>query len=179
MIEHVILVDELDQEIGTLEKLQAHIEGRLHRAISVLVFNDEGKWLLQQRALSKYHSGGLWSNACCTHPRLGELPIDAAKRRLMEEMRIACELEKVFEFTYRVELDKGLTEHEFDHVFVGITNDRPIPNPEEVCDWKWVDFESLQKDIADNPQNYTGWFKILLNHLNFPDQPSLVRKVEK
>jgi len=163
--ERVVLVDEFDQEMGTLGKLEAHVEGKLHRAISVFLFNDAGEMLLQQRALSKYHSGGLWSNACCSHPRPGELPLDAAERRLFEEMGIHCELEKVLEFTYRAVLDQGLTEHEFDHVFVGRFNAEPRPRPEEVCAWKWIDAETLEKEAASNPENYTAWFKIVLKQI--------------
>ena len=119
--------------------------------------------LLQQRAFSKYHSGGLWSNTCCSHPRQNESVLDAAHRRLYEEMGIQCELEKVFDFIYKVGLDNGLTEHEFDHVLVGRFNGEPVLNPDEAVSWKWIDVEALVKDIAENPQCYTAWFKIALS----------------
>jgi isopentenyl-diphosphate Delta-isomerase len=179
-LENVVLVDEQDNEIGSREKLITHLEGKLHRAVSVFLFNENGQLLLQQRAFSKYHSGGLWSNTCCGHPRPGESPVDAAERRLSEEMGICCELEKLFHFIYRAPLDNQITEYEFDHVFVGHFEGNPDPNPEEAHAWKWVDMDSLLNDIDNHPERYTVWFKIVLqNYLNLPDQPSLVRKVEK
>lgn len=162
MEEQVILVDALDREIGLEEKMQAHREGKLHRAISVFLFNDAGQMLLQQRALSKYHSGGQWSNACCSHPRQGETLLAAATRRLGEELGVHCELEKVFEFTYRVDLDQGLTEHEYDHVFVGRFNGSPRLNPDEACAWKWIDIDELEEDVLLHPERYTAWFKIIV-----------------
>lgn len=160
-MEQVILVDEQDNEIGVEEKLRAHESGKLHRAISVFLFR-KSQMLLQQRAFTKYHSGGLWTNACCSHPRPGEPSLDAAKRRLMEEMGIFCPLKKVCEFTYRAELDRGLIEHEFDHVYVGEYNSDPKPNPNEAHAWKWVEIETLQKDVSERPEIYTAWFKLLL-----------------
>lgn len=162
-MEKVILVDEHDREIGLEEKLQAHIDGKLHRAISVFIFNDQQEMLLQRRALHKYHCGGLWSNTCCSHPRPGENVLAAAERRLYEEMGIRCALKKVSEFVYRAPLENGLIEHEFDHVFVGISNVDPMPNPEEACDWKWIDMDSLREDIRLNPKKYTYWFKEILD----------------
>lgn len=175
--ERVVLVDEFDQEIGTAEKLAAHVEGKLHRAISVFLFNDRGQMLLQQRAFSKYHSGGLWSNTCCSHPRPGEIPLDAAQRRLFDEMGVRCELEKILEFTYKADMGENLIEHEFDHVFVGRFNGIPILNPDEACAWKWIDPDELERDVSEHPESYTVWFKII--YRNFPDQPSFVRSVEK
>jgi len=166
--EMVILVDEFDNELGVMGKMAAHLEGRLHRAISIFLFNDQGQMLLQQRAFSKYHSGGLWSNTCCSHPRQHESVMDAAKRRLFEEMGIQCELEQTFHFIYKVVLDKGLTEHELDHVLVGKFNGEPILNPEEAASWKWIDVDVLVNDIAADPEQYTAWFKIALSQLARP-----------
>ncbi len=162
-MEKVILVDEHDREIGLEEKLQAHIDGKLHRAISVFIFNDRQEMLLQRRALQKYHCGGLWSNTCCSHPRPGEGVCEAAERRLYEEMGLRCPINKVSEFVYRAPLENGLIEHEFDHVFVGISNVDPMLNPEEACDWKWIDMASLREDIQLNPKKYTYWFKEILD----------------
>jgi len=159
--EMVVLVDEQDRPIGLQEKLQAHVEGRLHRAISVFLFNDKGEMLLQRRSFSKYHSGGLWTNACCSHPRAGEELQAAATRRLKEEMGIEVSVEKVFDFIYQVSLEKGLTEHEFDHVFVGIFNEEPVLNLDEADDWKWISPEELELDVTKHPENYTAWFKMI------------------
>lgn len=161
-MEHVILVDERDNEIGQMEKLTAHESGNLHRALSVFLFNSKGELLLQQRAWSKYHSPGLWTNTCCSHPRPGESSKDAAVRRLQEEMGMSCEIEKAFDFIYRAEFENGLIEHELDHVFIGSTDELPTINPEEVESWRYVSKESLIADIANNPDNYTVWFKICL-----------------
>lgn len=163
MVEYVVLVDENDNEIGRAEKLDAHLKGQLHRALSVFLFNTEGQMLIQQRAFSKYHSGGLWSNACCSHPRPDELPLEAAKRRLWEEMGISCEMEKAFDFIYKVSLDNQLTEYEFDHVFIGQSDGDAHPNAEEAHDWKWIDIDALVRDIDDHPENYTYWFKMVLD----------------
>ena len=161
--EFVILVDEHDRELGVMEKIEAHRKGALHRALSVLVFNTKGEILLQQRANSKYHSGGLWTNTCCSHPRPGELVSAAASRRLEEEMGIELQLKNVGSFIYRAELDKGLTEHELDHVFTAIFDGTPNTNTHEVSDWKYVSVDFLMKDITTNPTQYTEWFKIILN----------------
>jgi isopentenyl-diphosphate delta-isomerase len=167
--EKVILVNENDEEIGYMEKMEAHVKGLLHRAFSVFVFNDDGEMLIHQRAKHKYHSGGLWTNACCSHPRKGETNEEAAHRRLMEEMGFDCEIEKAFEFTYKAELDKGLSEHEYDHVFLGRYNGKPNINPEEVENYKWIDQQSLLQSVNNNPGSYTEWFKIAVemvyNHL--------------
>jgi isopentenyl-diphosphate delta-isomerase len=181
--EMVVLVDEEDSEVGTMEKLQAHVEGRLHRALSVFLFNGRGQMLLQRRALSKYHSGGLWTNTCCSHPRPGEDPLDASQRRLGEEMGVESELGKIFDFVYRAHLDKGLVEHEFDHVFVGAFHGEPVLNPAEAMDWRWADAEEIERDVEQHPENYTAWFKMIFKRVfaqrSLPDQPSLVRNVEK
>jgi len=158
----IILVDRNDREIGYEDKMKPHLEGRLHRAFSVFVFNSDGKMLLQKRAKSKYHSGGLWTNACCSHPRKGEKTDGAAHRRLSEEMGFDCPLEERFTFIYKAKLDRGLTEHEFDHVFTGTYDGEVKPNPEEADGFDWVGIENLKKDIKMNSRNYTVWFKIAL-----------------
>lgn len=160
-MEHVILVNEHDQEIGLMEKVEAHRKGLLHRAFSVFVFNNKNELLLQQRALTKYHSGGLWTNTCCSHQRKGESNSDAAIRRLQEEMGFSCKLAPVFSFIYKEVLDNELTEHEFDHVFVGFCEAHPLPNPEEVMDTKWVTLEWLENDLKNNPDAYTAWLQII------------------
>ena len=169
MKEEVILVNEYDHPLGLMEKMEAHERGILHRAFSVFVINDKNELLLQQRAFSKYHSGGLWTNTCCSHPRNGEENLDAAHRRLQEEMGFDCELSKLLDFVYRAELDKGLTEHEFDHVFVGKWDGMPQINTEEVASYKWMDVDAVEQDIDSHPDKYTEWFKIIyqkfLNHV--------------
>lgn len=165
-MESVILVDEKDLEVGVMEKMEAHLTGTLHRAISIFVFNEKGEFLLQQRAHEKYHSGGKWSNTCCSHPRPGERLVDAANRRLKEEMGINCNLLYWFCFTYRAELDNGLVEHEYDHVFIGITDDQPIPDPTEVAAIKYIDREALEDDIKQNPELYSEWFKLCFERIN-------------
>ncbi len=163
MEEKVILVDEQDHEIGEAEKIQAHQEVRLHRSFTIFIFNSRGETLLQQRAKTKYHSGGLWSNATCGHPRPGEGTKEAAQRRLKEEMGFDCELQDVLQFTYKVKLDKGLWEHEFDHTFKGMYEGKVHPNPEEADDFKWVSWEDILEDVKEHPEQYTEWFKIVLS----------------
>jgi isopentenyl-diphosphate delta-isomerase len=163
MIENVILVDELDQEVGSMEKMEAHEKGLLHRAFSVFIFNQKGEVLLQQRAMEKYHSGGLWTNTCCSHPRAGETTLEAGKRRLMEEMGFTCELDALFSFTYKVELDQGLIEHELDHVLVGTYLGSFSPNPEEVMNTAWMSLEQLILDCQNRPEKYTSWLQIIIN----------------
>ena len=162
--EKVILVDENDTQVGLMPKLEAHQKGLLHRAFSVFIFNSNHQLLLQKRAVSKYHSGGLWTNTCCSHPREGEETINAANRRLIEEMGIKTNLRKVFDFIYKAELDNELTENGFDHVFYGLYNEDPIINTEEADDFKWIDMETLNNDITVNGQNYTVWFKIAFDY---------------
>jgi isopentenyl-diphosphate delta-isomerase len=159
-MEEVILVNSDDSYVGTMEKMQAHREGKLHRAFSVYLRNDQGELLLQRRAEHKYHSAGLWTNACCSHPRPKEGNMEAAIRRLHEEMGITTSLDHLYHFTYHVEFDNGLTEHELDHVFLGEFNDAPIPNPEEVMEWKYMSADDIIKDVKKNPENYTEWFKL-------------------
>ena len=160
MIEKVILVDKNDNELGTMEKQEAHVKGLLHRAFSVFIFNDKNELLLQRRAVKKYHSGGLWTNTCCSHPRQNEKTKDAAKRRLLEEMGMRSTLKKQFDFVYKAKLDNNLYEHEFDHVFFGFTNDLPIINPEEVEEYTYKTLEDIGNEMKTIPDKYTEWFKI-------------------
>lgn len=159
----VILVDRKDKEIGKEEKIKAHKEGKLHRAISVFIFNRRGETLLQQRAKTKYHSGGLWANACCSHPLRNEDLREAAKRRLKEEMGINCDLKEIFSLLYKVKVG-CLIEHEFDHIFTGKFEGEPKLNKKEVGDWRWISKEELKKDLKENPENYAPWFKIIWNN---------------
>jgi isopentenyl-diphosphate Delta-isomerase len=164
--EKVILVNEFDEEIGISEKYLAHREGKLHRAISVFVVNSHGDLLLQRRALSKYHSGGLWTNTCCSHPRPDEHVSQAAKRRLKEEMGIEnCDLKFLFSFNYKAELDNDFIENELDHVFLGYSDSMPSPDNNEVCDWKYISLENIEKDIRINPSQYTYWFKLIFDKI--------------
>lgn len=163
--ERVILVDEDDVERGSAEKLRAHADGALHRAFSVLVFNRRGEILLQRRAAGKYHSGGLWSNTCCGHPRPGEETARAARRRLREEMGFECELVRLFGFRYRVELAGGLSEHEYDHVFAGRYDGAPLPDPAEVDAWRWTSLDAIRREVAEASERYTHWFPLLLERL--------------
>jgi isopentenyl-diphosphate Delta-isomerase len=159
-IEKVILVDSFDNEVGTMEKMEAHrFGGTLHRAFSVFVFNAAGEMLLQQRAISKYHSGGLYTNTCCSHPRPHEDISDAANRRLQEEMGMSCALQEIFSFEYKAALDHDLTEWELDHVFIGKSDSTPVINPLEVECFEYVTVDWLLKDLADRPNRYTEWFK--------------------
>lgn len=163
--EPVVLVDEKDNEIGTALKLEAHQRGLLHRAFSVFVFNSKGELMLQKRAASKYHSGSLWSNTCCSHPFPGE-PVDvAAQRRLQEEMGFTCDLDNSFSFIYKAELDNDLTEHEYDHVFIGHSDMQPRINPDEVEDWKWMSLDELKADMQRYPGKYTMWLKIVFEQV--------------
>jgi isopentenyl-diphosphate delta-isomerase len=157
----VILVDNNDNQLGLMEKIEAHEKAILHRAFSVFILNDNNELLLQKRALSKYHSPGLWTNTCCSHPRHGESVINAGLRRLKEEMGFETEISSLLSFIYKAEFDNGLTEHEFDHVLVGRYNKNPSINKSEVSDWKWTDLDFLKKDVVSNPDLYTVWFKII------------------
>lgn len=165
MMEQVILVDENDRQIGLMEKQAAHVNPHLHRAFSIFIFNSKGELLMQQRALSKYHSPGLWTNTCCSHPRAGETTADAASRRLMEEMGMACPMHEVYTFIYNAPVGQGLTEHEFDHVFIGQSDDTPIINHEEVESWKYMTVADLKEDIQLHPEQYTEWFKITFEEM--------------
>ncbi len=165
MTEYVVLVDELDNKVGLMEKMEAHINPTLHRAFSIFIFNSKNEMLLQQRALSKYHTPGLWTNTCCSHPRDGESLHDATKRRLQEEMGMQCELKEAFSFIYKADVMQGLVEHEFDHVFIGTSDDLPIINKDEVESFRYDTVENIKADIERNPQNYTAWFKIAFDRL--------------
>jgi isopentenyl-diphosphate delta-isomerase len=162
--ELVILVDENDNKIGLMEKIEAHEKALLHRAFSVFIFNAAGELMLQQRALHKYHSPGLWTNTCCSHQRDGESNIEAGKRRLKEEMGFVVDLKETTSFIYKAPFDNGLTEHELDHILVGYYDQEPELNPEEAAGWKWMAMPDIKKDIADHPENYTAWFKIIFEN---------------
>ena len=157
-----MLVDENDTQIGSMGKLETHKKGLLHRAFSIFVKNSKGEILLQKRALGKYHSGGLWTNTCCGHPRDGEGLLSAAHRRLREEMGFDCPLKEISTLTYRVDLNHGLQENEFLHIFTGEYNDAPVLNPKEASDWRWATLDTIQSDISKNPNDYTYWFKLIL-----------------
>ena len=159
-MEQVILVDEQDNPIGLMEKMEVHEKAILHRAFSVFVFNHQGQLLLQQRALTKYHSAGLWTNTCCSHPRPEESTEAAATRRLSEEMGFCTSLEKVFNFIYTAHFDNGLTEHEFDHVFIGFFDGVIKPNTEEVNSFQYISFDEIDVHLISTPEIYTEWFKI-------------------
>jgi isopentenyl-diphosphate delta-isomerase len=159
--EQVILVNEKDEQIGLMSKLEAHQKAVLHRAFSVFILNTKGELMLQQRAAHKYHSPLLWTNTCCSHQRDSETNIEAGKRRLFEEMGFVCELKEVFSFIYKAPFDNGLTEHELDHVMVGEYEESPIINREEVNDFKWMTLEAVKSDIKTQPEIYTEWFKII------------------
>jgi isopentenyl-diphosphate delta-isomerase len=163
--EFVILVDKDDRELGLMKKMEAHQKGVLHRAFSVFVFNPNKELMLQQRAFGKYHSPGLWTNTCCSHPRKGESVEQAAHRRLMEEMGFDCELKKAFHFTYKADVGQGLTEHEFDHVLIAITDTQPEIDPLEVNNWRYITIENLKLEIKESPDQFTVWFKIALEEV--------------
>ena len=162
--EKVVLVDKNDNQIGLMPKMEAHQKGILHRAFSIFLLNSENQILLQKRSSNKYHSGGLWTNTCCSHPRDGENIIDAGKRRLSEEMGINTDLKEAFQFTYKAELVNGLIEHEYDHVLIGKYNGAPILNKDEAEDYKWVSVEEVKKDIKENEMDYTVWFIIAFDY---------------
>lgn len=167
--EQVILVDPEDREIGLMGKMEAHQKGLLHRAFSIFIFNHNGELLLQKRAANKYHSSGLWTNTCCSHPRDGETLIEAGSRRLAEEMGMECVLSTQFSFIYKAELDYGLIEHELDHVLFGSSNQEPSPNPSEVSDWRYISPTELTAELTKSPEKYTSWLRIcypsVLDHL--------------
>ncbi|MBQ8957687.1 MAG: isopentenyl-diphosphate Delta-isomerase [Bacteroidales bacterium] len=165
-MEFVVLVDENDRQIGLMEKQAAHITPHLHRAFSIFLFNSKGELLMQQRALSKYHSHGLWTNTCCSHPRDGETLAEATSRRLMEEMGMTCEMHEVYTFIYKAPVGQGLIEHEFDHVWIGQSDEEPQINREEVESWKYVSLNALKDDIRLHPELYTEWFKITFEEMS-------------
>ncbi|MBP6001309.1 MAG: isopentenyl-diphosphate Delta-isomerase [Flavobacterium sp.] len=161
--EQVILVNEKDEPIGLMNKMEAHEKAILHRAFSVFILNDNNEVMLQQRAQHKYHSPLLWTNTCCSHQRAGETNIQAGKRRLYEEMGFEVDLKELFHFIYKAPFDNGLTEHELDHVMIGYSNSEPFINPEEVASWKWMKIEAIKDDMIQNPAEYTVWFKIIFD----------------
>ncbi|WP_242085385.1 isopentenyl-diphosphate Delta-isomerase [Aestuariivivens sediminis] len=164
--EKVILVNENDEQIGLMPKMEAHEKAVLHRAFSVFIFNDNHELMLQQRALSKYHSPGLWTNTCCSHQRDGESNVSAGKRRLQEEMGFVTDLKESISFIYKAPFDNGLTEHEYDHVLLGKYNNDPVINTDEVANWKWMPLEEVKLDIKRHPELYTEWFKVIFNKFN-------------
>jgi isopentenyl-diphosphate delta-isomerase len=165
----LILVDEHNNITGYEKKLKVHQEGLLHRAFSIFVMNEEGQLMLQKRAIEKYHSGGLWANTCCSHPLKGENTEETIHERLVEEMGFDCGLESLFKFTYRAELDNDLVEYELDQVYIGHYEMDPVPNPAEVCDWKWIDIEFLKEDLEKSPDDYVYWLKAAFSefYMNF------------
>jgi len=164
--EYVILVNEQDEVIGQMEKIEAHEKAVLHRAFSVFILNDKNEIMLQQRAHSKYHSPLLWTNTCCSHQRIDETNIEAGKRRLKEEMGFETDLKELFHFVYKAPFDNGLTEHELDHVMIGYFDDEPEINSEEVESWKWMAIGDIRQDMQENPDQYTIWFKIIFNEFS-------------
>jgi isopentenyl-diphosphate delta-isomerase len=161
----VILVNENDEPIGKMEKMEAHRRGVLHRAFSVFIFDKQGRMLLQRRAMNKYHSGGLWTNACCSHPKPGEVTIDAARKRLKEEMGFETEIKPLFTFTYNAEFENGLIEHEFDHVFTGVYSGDITPDKHEVMDFRYASMDEIQTELQHHPEIFTAWFKIAYPNL--------------
>ena len=161
-LQQVILVDSRDQPVGAMGKLEVHQKGLLHRAFSIFIFNAKGEMLLQRRALGKYHSGGLWTNACCSHPTPGEETKRAAHRRLVEELGFDTPLEKIFDFVYKYEFENGLTEHEFDHVFAGYYNEEVRPDPAEVMETSFRSVADIHHSLQTNPEQFTAWFKLAL-----------------
>jgi isopentenyl-diphosphate Delta-isomerase len=164
-MEEVILVDNKDRVLGKMEKIEAHLKGLLHRAFSVFIFNSQNQLMLQQRAFSKYHSPGLWTNTCCSHPRPGESLESAVHRRLNEEMGLDCQVQNKFHFIYKANVGEGLTEHELDNVFFGFTDAIPQINPSEVNDWKYMPVDAIRKDMKDHPELYTVWFRIVFDEV--------------
>ncbi|WP_228450955.1 isopentenyl-diphosphate Delta-isomerase [Chryseolinea soli] len=163
-MEQVILVDERDNAVGTLEKMEAHRKGLLHRAFSIILFNTKGELLLQKRSPTKYHSASLWTNTCCSHPLPDESMADATRRRLKEEMGIDLQPEFAYKFIYRAALDNNLVEHEYDHVYVGTFDGEPVVNKDEVEEWKFMSLALLREAVKQHPEAYTAWFKLILNH---------------
>ena len=166
MKEYVVLVNTNDEPQGLMEKMEAHEKGFLHRAFSIFIFNSNQELLLQQRALSKYHTPGLWTNTCCSHPRENESLNQATSRRLMEEMGMKCAIDEAFSFIYKADVGQGLIEHEFDHVFIGHSDELPTINPDEVASWQYASMDDLKFDIAKDPEKYTVWFRIAFDEVD-------------
>lgn len=175
MDEYILAVDDRDIETGYMEKMEVHQKGILHRAFSVMLFNNEGEVLLQKRAKKKYHSPGLWTNCCCSHQREGETLEEAVSRRLKDELGIKCECREVFKFMYRVEFENGLVEHEIDHVFFGQYNGKVFPNVDEVEEIRWVSLDKLGEEMSDHPENFTYWFQILMKQ---PEMQLIGRQIQ-
>ncbi|MDR3559219.1 MAG: isopentenyl-diphosphate Delta-isomerase [Candidatus Pacebacteria bacterium] len=165
MSEEIILVDENDKQVGTGEKMDVHQKGLLHRCFSIVIFNSEGEMLLQKRATGKYHAGGLWTNACCSHPRPGKDIKNEAEERLFSEMGLRSDLCEIFSFVYRAEFENGLVEHEFDHVFQGKFDGEPRINPEEASGWRWVSVSDLKKEIEASSEKFTPWFRLIVKRM--------------
>lgn len=161
----VTLIDQYDHPIGAMAKMEAHEKGLLHRAFSVIIYNAEGEMLLQRRAHGKYHSGGLWTNACCGHPAPQEEVALSAVKRLREEMGIGAEIRPLMTLVYHACLDNGLQEHEYDHIFVGLSDEVPDPDPEEVREYKYMSMPQIQEDIQRHEEAYTEWFKLIIGKL--------------
>lgn len=161
----VILVDQNDNQVGVMEKMQAHVDAVLHRAFSVFIFNSKGKLMLQQRAFTKYHSPGLWSNTCCSHPRPGEKTEEAAHRRMREEMGFDCDFTEAFSFVYKAPFTNELTEHEYDHVFIGISDELPVLNTDEAEAYKMVTLDDIRKEMDEDPEKFTVWFRIAFDRV--------------
>lgn len=161
MMEQVILVDSRNRELGAMDKTEAHQLGVLHRALSIFVFNSKGQLLIHRRAMGKYHSSGLWTNTCCSHPRPGEAIADAALRRLKEEMGFQTPLTELFSFLYKADLGNGIYEHEFDHVFIGKSDEFPFPDRREVAEWKWMSTDAISTEIDNHPNDFTIWFQLI------------------
>ena len=175
MDEYILTVDDRDIETGYMEKMEVHQKGILHRAFSVMLFNNEGEVLLQKRAKKKYHSPGLWTNCCCSHQREGETLEEAVSRRLKDELGIKCECREVFKFMYRAEFENGLVEHEIDHVFFGQYNGKVFPNVDEVEEIRWVSLDKLGEEMSDHPENFTYWFQILMKQ---PEMQLIGRQIQ-
>jgi isopentenyl-diphosphate delta-isomerase len=161
----IVLVDESDKETGTELKSSVHKSGLLHRAFSILIFNNKNNLLIQKRASKKYHSGGMWTNSCCSHQKEGESLIESAHKRLFEELGFNTELNEIFTLRYNTHFSNGLTENELDHVYIGYYDGRVIPNKNEIKDYKWTPVDILLDNINNNPNNYTYWFKLILKKL--------------
>jgi isopentenyl-diphosphate delta-isomerase len=166
MIERVILVDTNNEQVGTMEKMEAHRKGLLHRAFSIFIFNSEGKMLLHQRAHDKYHCGGMWTNAVCSHPRPGENQSQALRRKMKQEMGFFTEVSKAFDYTYRAELNNGLVEYEYDEVFLGTYDGKLSPNPDEVNDYRFASIADISEEIRQNGDSFTPWFKLLFEPIS-------------
>jgi len=178
MVDNIILVDKNDKEIGVCEKIEAHKKGLLHRAFSVFTFNSKEELLMQRRAKEKYHSGGLWTNTVCSHPKKDENLEKWIKKRMVEEMGFFTDIREIYSFVYKSDYENGMIEYEYDHIFISFYNNNPKPNPDEVMDYKWMKIDDIKKDIDKNPEKYTIWFKILLSNDEFLNKIKFNIKIE-